>query len=126
MIVAGFGFRRAATADALRAALTAAQNGAPPITHLATAADKVAALSPLAAALGLPVVSVGAEALASAPTLTISPAAQKARGTGSMAEAAALAAIGPGARLLCPRQISPDRMAACAIAQTNPCQGTPS
>ncbi|ENO84722.1 hypothetical protein C666_16775, partial [Thauera linaloolentis 47Lol = DSM 12138] len=40
-----------------------------------------------------------------------------ARGCGSVAEAAALAAAGQGARLLAIRHISPDRSATCAIAQ---------
>ncbi|MHA6346914.1 cobalamin biosynthesis protein, partial [Roseivivax sp. CAU 1761] len=37
--------------------------------------------------------------------------------TGSVAEAAALAAAGPGARLLGPRAVSPDGCATCALAQ---------
>ena len=39
---------------------------------------------------------------------------------GSVAEAAALAAAGPGARLLAPRMISADRMASCALAMSLP------
>ena len=35
------------------------------------------------------------------------------------AEAAALAAAGPGARLLGPRVVSADRMATCALAEGN-------
>lgn len=52
------------------------------------------------------------------PTLTESPAARAARGTGSLAEACALAALGPGARLRAPRAISADRMASAAVAET--------
>lgn len=113
MIVAGFGFRRAATLDSLADAL-AATGGAP--DALATAADKASALAPLAARLGLPVHAVAPEALSAARTRTDSTASRTHRGTGSVAEAAALAAAGPGARLLAARAISSDRMATCALA----------
>ncbi len=111
MIVAGFGYRTGATAESLRAALALAQSGAPPITHIATAADKLSLL----AALGLP--TIAAEGLETVPTPTRSAASLAARGTGSVAEAAALVAAGPKARLLVARQISPDRLATCAIAE---------
>lgn len=114
MIVAGFGYRAAATEASLRSALALAQAGAPPVTHVATLADKL----PLLEALGLPAIAV--EAVAGIVTPTRSAASLAARGTGSVAEAAALAATGPGARLLVPRQISPDRMATCAIAEGAP------
>ena len=117
MIVAGFGFRRGAGAASLQNALDAAQQGLPAVTHLATAQDKAAALAPLAQRLGLPVVALQGGALILAPTTTLSLASLRARGTGSLAEAAALAAAGPGARLLRIRQISSDRMATCAIAE---------
>jgi cobalt-precorrin 5A hydrolase len=120
MIVAGFGFRAGASLESLRAALALAQAGAPPVTHLATERAKAATLAPLARALCLPLAGVAADALAATTTPTESAASRKAHRTGSMAEAAALAAAGPGARLLCPRQISPDRMATCAIAQGIP------
>lgn len=117
MIVAGFGFRADAGLVSLRAALALAQRGQPPVTLLATAEDKLPALSPLAKALGLPLVGLAPEVLAEVATPTRSAASLKARGTGSVAESSALAAAGPGARLLSPRQISPDRLATCAIAQ---------
>lgn len=120
MIVAGFGFRAGAQPESLRAALALAQQGMPPITHLATAQDKAATLAPLAQALCLPLTPVPAETLAAMPTPTQSDASHAAHGTGSVAEAAALAAAGPGAHLLRTRQISPDRMATCAIAQGTP------
>lgn len=120
MIVAGFGFRSGAGLPSLRAAFALAQQGRPPVTHLATASDKLPALAPLAEALGLPLTGIAPEALANASTLTNSTASLTARGTGSVAEAAALAAAGAGARLLGPRRISPDRMATCAIAQGTP------
>ncbi|HRO16470.1 MAG TPA: hypothetical protein PLL33_15800, partial [Paracoccus sp. (in: a-proteobacteria)] len=42
-----------------------------------------------------------------------------AHGTGSVAEAVALAAAGPGARITTRRVVSPDRSATCAIAQAD-------
>lgn len=116
MIVAGFGFRAGATVAAMRAALDLARHGLPPVTHLATLHDKADALASLARALGLPVVAVDA----AGPTPTASSASLAARGVGSVAEASALCAAGDGAHLLRPRQISPDRMATCAIAQGTP------
>lgn len=86
------------------------------VSALAAPADKVAGLAGLADARGLPVIAVPPEALRAARTLTRSAASLAARGTGSVAEAAALAAAGPGARLLGPRAVAPDRMATCALA----------
>jgi len=120
VIVAGFGFRSGAGLSSLRGALALAQQGQPPVTHLATAQDKVTALVPLAKALGLPLTGVAPEALVAVSITTHSVASQAARDVGSLAEASALAAAGAGARLLGPRRISPDRMATCAIAQGTP------
>lgn len=117
MIVAGFGFRSGVSLSSLREVFALAGQGHPPVTHLATAQDKVAALAPLAQALGLPLTGVAPEALAAVPTPTRSVASLTARGVRSVAEASAVAAAGAGARLLAPRRISPDRMATCAIAQ---------
>lgn len=111
MIVAGFGYRSGATLDSLRAALARAQGETVRVTHVASAPDKLHLL----AGLGLPLIA--AQALETIETPTRSAASLAARGTGSVAEAAALAAAGPGARLLVARCISPDRMATCAIAQ---------
>jgi cobalt-precorrin 5A hydrolase len=116
MIVAGFGFRAGVSLDTLRSAFDRARRDLPPITHLAAPEDKVAALAPLAATLGLPLLGLSPDALAAVATPTRSPASLQARGVGSVAEASALAAAGQG-RLLRTRQISPDRMATCAIAQ---------
>lgn len=117
MIVAGFGFRTGATLSSLRAALNLAQAGHSRVTLLVTAHDKIDELRPLAEALRLPCSAVPSAALKAAATITQSAASLAARETGSVAEASALAAAGPGARLLGSRQISPDRMATCAIAQ---------
>jgi cobalt-precorrin 5A hydrolase len=120
VIVAGFGFRSGAGLASLRGAFALAQKGQPPVTHLATAQDKLAALVPLAEVLGLPLMGVAAEALAAVSTTTRSVASLTARDVGSVAEASALAAAGIGARLLGQRHISPDRMATCAIVQGYP------
>lgn len=117
MIVAGFGFRKAASLSSLRAAFALAQQGHPLVSALATPLDKASTLAPLAEAMGLPLIAITPEALAAAPTRTRSAASLTARKTGSVAEAAALSAAGADARLIAARHISPDRMATCAIAQ---------
>ncbi|MEM7497998.1 MAG: cobalamin biosynthesis protein [Pseudomonadota bacterium] len=118
MIVAGFGFRAGATAESLADALRAASGGRP-VAALATPADKVEAraFAALAAALRLPARAVAPAALVGQDTATRSSASHRARGVGSVAEAAALAAAGPGARLLAPRAVSRDRQATCALAE---------
>jgi len=116
-IVAGFGFRASATVDSLRSAydIAAADHT---VTALATSYDKAQAtcLTLLADALALPIHPIGAGAIAGAQTITQSPRIQRERSTGSLAEATALAAAGPGARLISSRHISQDRRATCAIA----------
>ncbi|MCR8546876.1 cobalamin biosynthesis protein [Salipiger sp. P9] len=117
MIVAGFGFRGAATPESLRDAYDLARAGNT-ATRIATAADKAEspAFRAFAQSFGLPVVPVPPQHLTHQATLTRSAASQTARGTGSVAEAAALAAAGPQARLLGARAISKDRLATCALA----------
>ncbi|WP_298854523.1 cobalamin biosynthesis protein [uncultured Ruegeria sp.] len=117
MIVAGLGFSSAATADSLRAAFEAA-SGNHDIGALATVADKDGhpALTAFAEALAVPLHLVVPADLAGQRTLSCSNRSRATYGTGSVAEASALAAAGPGARLLSPRQISDDRLATCAIA----------
>ncbi|MBT8409100.1 MAG: cobalamin biosynthesis protein [Alphaproteobacteria bacterium] len=116
MIVAGFGFRRSAGLDSLRAALAATGHDGD-IALVATAAGKEEGLRPLGLALGVPVRGIAASALAAQKTPSRSAASQAAYGTGSVAEAAALAAAGPGATLVGARAVSPDRKATCAIAR---------
>ncbi|GAB4262578.1 MAG: cobalamin biosynthesis protein [Pararhodobacter sp.] len=111
MIVAGFGFSTKATLASLHSAYLAAGGGA---AALATLADKAGALAPLGAALELPVIAVDT---ALPDTITQSERSRAARGTGSVAEACALAAAGPGAYLLGPRAVSDDRLATCALAR---------
>lgn len=117
MIVAGFGFRDGATRESLADALRRAGAQAAPAC-LATAEDKAGhpALVALAAGLGIGVRAVPAADLGSQVTLTQSQRSRAARQTGSLAEAAALAALGAGARLLGPRSVSGDRRATCALA----------
>lgn len=120
MIVAGFGCRREATAASLETALAAAASRvAQPVALLAILRDRSAQLIPLAQALGLPFILLDPPMLAGRSTLTRSPASIAAYGAGSVAEAAALAAAGPRARLIEPRFISPDRRATCALAEGN-------
>ena len=119
MIVAGFGFSSRATPESLSGALAA--TGFRP-EALATLADKAGALAPLGEALGLPVIAVTGPL---PETATQSAASLKARGTGSVAEACALAAAGPGAYLLGPRAVSPDRLATCALAASTNSRGGP-
>ncbi len=117
MIFAGLGFSSSATLASLRAAFDLASTGKT-VDALATVADKDghAALAALAEATDLPVHFVPAVDLARQRTLTCSPRSRAAYGTGSVAEASALAAAGHGARLISPRQISDDRLATCAVA----------
>jgi cobalt-precorrin 5A hydrolase len=116
MIVAGFGFRSGVTLAALQDALARA-GGADGVTHLATLEAKADGLAPLGRALGLPVVGVADVALQDQVTLTRSGRVLALKGTGSVAEAAALAAAGPGARLRGPRAVSADGTATAAIAE---------
>ena len=113
MRVAGFGFRRAAGTDSLRAALAMAGGD---VAAMATAEDKVAGLAGLAAELGLPVIGVSVQALA-AQNIDGTDRVKRLFGTGSVAEAAALAAAGQGARLVVTRVTAPDGMAVAAIAE---------
>ncbi len=116
MIVAGFGFRSETTLAALQDALARA-GGPKGVTHLATLAAKAPGLAPLGQVLGLPVIALPPEALHGQPTLTRSDRVAALHGTGSVAEAAALAAAGPGARLLGPRATSNDGTATAALAE---------
>lgn len=124
MSVAGFGFRAAATAESLRSALEIAlaqSDRSNPLTALATAWDKAAApeFRRFAAECRLPVLAIPADALQlqEAQASVHVPARY---GHRSLAESAALAAAGPGARMLVLRCVSADRLATAAIALTIP------
>ncbi len=116
--VAGFGFRSQATVESLVGALDAA-GGAEGVARLATASRKAGAsvFTDLASRLGLPVEAVSSDCLTATPTATEG-RSRETDDTGSLAEAAALASAGPGARLVAARAVSPDRLATCAIAIT--------
>ncbi|MXQ09060.1 precorrin methylase [Alphaproteobacteria bacterium GH1-50] len=122
MIVAGFGFRAAADIaslkDAYGRARAALPEGVAP-ESIATVSDKaeMPVFRALAAELALDPIGVDAARLADQKTSTRSEASIAARGASSVAEAAALAAAGPGARLLGPRVVSGDGMATCALAE---------
>lgn len=96
MRVAGLGFSRRATPDDFAQALVVAG----PVAALATAQEKAAALR-----AALPSARVIGVAVRGVATPGQSPRAQAAHGTGSVAEAAALVAAGPGARLVLERQV---------------------
>jgi len=118
MRVAGLGFRKEATIESLRDALVAA-GGARGLDALATATDKAeaAVIVALARELGLTIKPVPGELLARVETATHSARIETMFGTGSLAEAAALAAAGPRARLVSLRTISRDKAATAAIAE---------
>jgi cobalt-precorrin 5A hydrolase len=116
MRVAGLGFRSAATVDDLHDALQLAGG---PVDMLSTDATKsdTPAIGALAHRLNLPIRAV---CVAGQPTPTASPRVQALFATGSVAEAAALLAAGPGARLVAARVTTPNGMATAAIAEGIP------
>ena len=115
MKVAGFGFRDGAPLGSLRMALGLVEQAGGPATALATATSKAgaAALNDLAIERGLVVLAVPVVGVA---TPTQSPRVQAMFGTGSVAEAAALAGAGDGATIIVGRVTSPDGLATCAMA----------
>lgn len=117
MIIAGFGLRQAATLASLKDALEQALPDQKP-DALAAPSDKIhmPALQDLAADLALPLYPVDQTDMSHTTTPTQAARVIELRGTGSVAEAAALIVAGQGARILCPRVVSTDRMATCATA----------
>ncbi|MCA1538967.1 cobalamin biosynthesis protein [Bradyrhizobium sp. NBAIM32] len=118
MKVAGLGFKRDVTLASLREALLAA-GGAEGLAAMATVSDKadIEALKQLARECGVPIRAVPAATLAGIDTPTQSKLIAEKFGTGSVAEAAALAVAGPRARLIAARVVSQDRTATAAIAE---------
>ena len=122
MRVMGVGFRAAAELDSLQDAMAQAlaNAGQPKIDALVTEAAK--SREPLfkgfAQQLGLPGLGVTQADLAQMITPTQSDRIQDRFGTGSLAEAAALAAAGPNARLIAVRVVSSDGKATAAIAES--------
>lgn len=117
ILVAGFGFRRGAQLSSLGEVLDQleAQSGA--IGRLAVASSMWPLVQQLGHERGIEVLNVADAVLPAMITLTRSTHSLKARGTGSVAEAVALVAAGPGGQLLGPRLISADRMATAAVAR---------
>jgi cobalt-precorrin 5A hydrolase len=126
MIVAGVGCRRGTSAPdieaAIRAALTQAGVTADALSAIATTAAKrdEAGIGAVAANLGVHVVLVSEADLKAAGerTATKSERVLALTGVPSVAEAAALAAAGPSARLIGPRLAI--GAATCALAASGP------
>lgn len=116
MRVAGLGFRRSATVKALADALARAEALGGTAEALAAPVEKVGAevLTVLAEQRGL---SVRAVEVAGVGTPTQSTRIAERFGTGSVAEAAALAGAGTNAVLTVTRQVSADRTATAAMAE---------
>lgn len=116
MIVAGIGLRAATTLATLTSLLNRAEETTGhPVTALASVTEKAThpALAALARSRALPLHAVAIEGIA---TPTQSERITARFRTGSVAEAAALAAAGPGATLTLARITAPDGMATLAIA----------
>ena len=124
VIVAGVGCRHGVTADTVIAALEeAARTHHVTIDFIATAPMKSDEPGLLEAAtrLGMAFVVV-AQAdfeMAGARTITQSDVSLKHSGSPSLSEAAALAALGPGSRLMAPRMAIGDMTVALAILGEN-------
>jgi cobalt-precorrin 5A hydrolase len=122
MRVMGIGFRAAADLaslqDAMRLALEA--SGGQKIDALVTEAAKSreTVFRELAQLMNLPGLGITKSDLEQMITPTQSQRIQDRFGTGSLAEAAALAAAGPNARLLAQRVISGDGKSTAAIAES--------
>ncbi|MFC6588054.1 cobalamin biosynthesis protein [Sulfitobacter pacificus] len=121
MRVMGLGFRAAADLASLQDAMRLALEGAggTKIDALVTEAAKSREIvfQELAGLMGIPGLGITQTDLQQMITPTQSQRIQDRFGTGSLAEAAALAAAGPNARLVAPRVVSGDGKATAAIAQ---------
>ncbi|GJE61911.1 hypothetical protein MPOCJGCO_4038 [Methylobacterium trifolii] len=123
-LVAGIGFRRGTESSEIAALIERALSEAGQAPHalqaIATAADRACepAIRAAAAAFGLAPVGVEAPALAAVDgrVVTRSARIETLRGVGSLAEAAALAAAGVGARLALPRITSAGTTCALAVS----------
>lgn len=122
MRMVGIGFRGAATRQSLNDALMRAllASGEVGFDAVVTEAAKARAevFRSFAQSLGVPGIGITQSDLAQMMTPTQSERVQDRFGTGSLAEAAALAAAGPQARLVVERVVSDDSMATAAIAES--------
>lgn len=113
--IAGIGFRNEAGLASILDALDRA--GASGVARLALPARKAGhRLAQALAGSGFALVFIADETLATIRTPTRSPVSLRVYGTGSVCEACALAAGGPGARLAAPCAVSADRLATAALA----------
>lgn len=117
--VAGFGFRREATLASLAQALDQLTEQYEAIDKLAGAHSMLPLVEELGRLRSIEVIAVADAELPTVTTLTHSAQSLQARGTGSVAEAVALLAAGPNAKLVGPRIISADRQATAALAEGN-------
>lgn len=117
--IAGFGFRREASLESLAQALDQLKGLYGAIDKLASAHSMLPLVEELGRLRCIEVIAVADAELPTVTTLTHSAQSLQARGTGSVAEAVALLAAGPGATLLGPRIISADRQATAALAEGN-------
>ena len=120
-LVIGLGFRDEADAQSIGEVLAAAHAATQGVASaIAVPEDKAAhpGLRAAAHTAQLPIEAVAANAMRAADTHVATRSAQvkKHRGVGSVCEAAALAAAGPGARLVVSRIVSADRHATAAAA----------
>jgi cobalt-precorrin 5A hydrolase len=117
----GIGFRAAAEESSLHDALAQVLLATPHPHFDAVVTEAAKAREPVfrnfAAALGVPGLGVTPTDLARMITPTQSKRIQDRFGTGSLAEAAALAAAGPQAQLVVSRVVSTDGMATAALAE---------
>lgn len=121
--VAGFGFRSEATLASLAQALDQLIEQYGAIDKLAAARSMLPLVEELGRLRNIEVIAVEDAELPTVTTLTHSAQSLQARGTGSVAEAVALLAAGPNARLMGPRIISADRQATAALALSEVSEG---
>ncbi|MFC7530723.1 cobalamin biosynthesis protein [Actinoplanes sp. GCM10030250] len=129
MIVVGLGARGGAEVDGpVRAVLDAAGIPVERVTVLATIDRRAGEerVRALAEAYGWRLVAFPAAELAAVPVPNPGRAAEAAVGSPSVAEAAALLAAGPGARLIVPKRVFPGATVAVAVylADGHSCTGT--
>ena len=117
MKIAGIGLRAAATLADLQDALALAGCPHPDALATLTAKAEKPQIKALAEVLNIPVLTLEEDEISGISTLTCSPRIKARFGTGSVAEAAALAAGGTGARLICPRVKTTNGLATAAIAE---------
>jgi cobalt-precorrin 5A hydrolase len=118
--IVGVGCRAEATQSALGEAIEMAMiASAGPLDAIATTTEKAdtAMVKAVAKQFNLSIIAIDPVDLFGKVTPTQSPRILARFGTGSLAEAVAMAGCEPNAKLLCSRQISSDGMATAAIAQ---------